>query len=219
MKKVFALAISAILLVGCTNPNDIVLNSKEDIEKHSEDFEKLSDEDRQLLAAYIIRVELGNLGGQDNKATYGVTVKEAIENQRVFAAEKEREKKEAEEKLEKLNKSYEIGFGGFEKVDIPGVGDGIKLKMIFKNNSAKPVSAISGDVNLSVEGLNQSRDLLLGDEVFNPAVEAGHSSEINFVIDTNSLEATSIMQGTAVVKLKFSKLTVLHPDGSIETVE
>nr|DAO38070.1 MAG TPA: hypothetical protein [Caudoviricetes sp.] len=91
--------------------------------------------------------------------------------------------------------------------------------MIFKNNSAKPVSAISGDVNLSVEGLNQSRDLLLGDEVFNPAVEAGHSSEINFVIDTNSLEATSIMQGTAVVKLKFSKLTVLHPDGSIETVE
>ena len=85
MKKLLiSVLVSVVLLAGCTDVKDVVINKKEDIEAYSADLKKLSDEDKNLLAGYLIRAEVGGLFGV--KADYGVTVGEAISKQKEFIA-------------------------------------------------------------------------------------------------------------------------------------
>lgn len=115
MKKIILACFIALFLAACSEPKSIVLNSKEDIELHSSELKTLNDEDKQLLALYIARVELSKLlpGVSDNDG-YGITVGEAIERQKRFIAEREkveaeRERVEAERKSaeEKAQQEYE----------------------------------------------------------------------------------------------------------------
>ena len=90
MKKILLIAIVSFLS-ACSDPKEIVINKGGDIEANADKLKNLSLEDRQLLAGYIIRAEMGSVLGQSNSASYGVTVQEAIEKQKQFVAEQEKQ--------------------------------------------------------------------------------------------------------------------------------
>ena len=104
MKKIILAGFIALFLAACSDPKSIVLNNKEDVELHSSELKTLNDEDKQLLASYIIRVEMSRImPGLSNNDGYGVTVGEAIERQKRFITEQEKaeaERKNAEQKAQ-----------------------------------------------------------------------------------------------------------------------
>lgn len=223
MKKLLiSVLVSVALLAGCTDVEDVVINKKEDIEAYSADLKKLSDEDKNLLAGYFIRAEVGGLFGV--KADYGVTVGEAISKQKEFIAsqkrkeaEKEKEKAARKEKAEKVQKIYTINYAGFEEVEVFS-GDGITLKFMFTNNSGKSIDAINSSLLLNIEGIDKSVSLNMGDEVFKTPLKNGETVELNFTASADNLEAAKIKQGNAKVSVLFDKLTVLNTDGKVVKV-
>ncbi|MDO4640814.1 MAG: hypothetical protein Q4A84_03805 [Neisseria sp.] len=78
MRKLFALFTK-------TNPKEIVLHCKEDIQKHAGALSTLSMEDRENLADYLTQVEINQrLPSTEKNPTYGygVSVGRAIEIQK-----------------------------------------------------------------------------------------------------------------------------------------
>lgn len=209
MKKIIPFVLTA-LLAACSNPQDIVLNSREDIEKHSEELKKLPEEDKKLLLAYIFRHTFVG-----EKEAYGITVKQAIEKQKAFIADEEIKEKQAQAKSAEFSKQYGIKFAGFDKVDdIPGVGSGINLKFAMGNNSGKAISVVRGSISIDIEGLEGGQRLLI-DEKFEPAVNQGESGVIEFLTTANSIHMAKIEQGTANVTAKWEELEILHTDGTV----
>ena len=218
MKKLLiSVLVSVALLAGCTDVEDVVINKKEDIEAYSADLKKLSDEDKNLLAGYFIRAEVGGLFGV--KADYGVTVGEAISKQKEFIASQKRKEaeKEKEKAARKVQKIYTINYAGFEEVEVFS-GDGITLKFMFTNNSGKSIDAINSSLLLNIEGIDKSVSLNMGDEVFKTPLKNGETVELNFTASADNLEAAKIKQGNAKVSVLFDKLTVLNTDGEVVKV-
>jgi hypothetical protein len=105
MRIVFVLLIAVFLLVGCGDPKNTVIPqemSKWDSEL-KDSIAKLSEADRNVFGAYLIRAKLGEVfggGGIPN----GMTIGQAIEAQKKWQAElaaKEAEEKALKEKVER----------------------------------------------------------------------------------------------------------------------
>lgn len=217
MKKLLIAAmLSAAFLAGCTDVKDVVISKKEDIETHSGDLKKLPDEDKKLVLGYFLRAEGNGLFGE--KAEYGVTVGEAIKRQKEFIAKQgvaETAKKAA---AEKVQKTYSVSYSGFENTEIPGIGEGLNLKLSFTNNSDKGIDAINSAIRLVVEGVDGSVTLNMGDEVFKKTLNPSETAEMIFTAAANDLRMAKIKQGGAKVNASFEKLEVLHSDGKVEKV-
>ena len=217
MKKLLIAAIaSAAILAGCNDVKDVVINKKEDIETHSGDLKKLPDEDKKLVLGYFLRAEANGLFGE--KAEYGVTVGEAIKRQKEFIATQEAEETAKKATVEKVQKTYTVSYSGFENTEIPGVGEGLNLKLSFTNNSNKGITAISSAIRLVVEGVEGSVTLNMGDEVFEKTLNPGDTAEMVFTAAANDLRMAKIKQGNAKVNVSFEKLEVLCSDGKDEKI-
>lgn len=217
MKKLLIAAIvSAAVLAGCTDVKDVVISKKEDIETHSSDLKKLPDEDKKLVLGYFLRAEGNGLFGE--KAEYGVTVGEAIKRQKEFIAAQEAEEAAKKEAVEKVQKTYTVSYSGFENTEIPGIGEGLNLKLSFTNNSDKGIDAINSAIRLAVEGMDGSVTLNMGDEVFKKTLNPSETAEMIFTTAANDLRMAKIKQGGAKVNASFEKLEVLHSDGKVEKV-
>lgn len=217
MKKLLIAAIvSAAVLAGCTDVKDVVISKKEDIETHSSDLKKLPDEDKKLVLGYFLRAEGNGLFGE--KAEYGVTVGEAIKRQKEFIAAQEAEEAAKKEAVEKVQKTYTISYSGFENTEIPGIGEGLNLKLSFTNNSNKGIDAISSTIRLVVEGVEGSVTLNMGDEVFKNTLNPGETAEMVFTAAADDLRMAKIKQGNAKVNVSFEKLEVLYSDGKDEKI-
>lgn len=217
MKKLLIAAIvSAAVLAGCTDVKDVVISKKEDIETHSSDLKKLPDEDKKLVLGYFLRAEGNGLFGE--KAEYGVTVGEAIKRQKEFIAAQEAEETAKKAAVEKVQKTYSVSYLGFENTEIPGIGEGINLKLAFTNNSDKGITAISSAIRLVVEGVEGSVTLNMGDEVFKKTLNPGDTAEMVFTAAANDLRMAKIKQGNAKVNVSFEKLEVLYSDWKDEKI-
>ena len=217
MKKLLIAAIvSAAVLAGCTDVKDVVISKKEDIETHSSDLKKLPDEDKKLVLGYFLRAEGNGLFGE--KAEYGVTVGEAIKRQKEFIAAQEAEEVAKKAVAEKVQKTYSVSYSGFENTEIPGIGEGLNLKLSFTNNSDKGIDAINSAIRLVVEGMDGSVTLNMGDEVFKKTLNPSETAEMIFTAAANDLRMAKIKQGGAKVNASFEKLEVLHSDGKVEKV-
>lgn len=217
MKKLLIAAIvSAAVLAGCTDVKDVVINKKEDIETHSGDLKKLPDEDKKMVLGYFLRAEGNGLFGE--KAEYGVTVGEAIKRQKEFIAAQEAEETAKKAAAEKVQKTYSVSYLGFENTEIPGIGEGLNLKLAFTNNSDKGIDAISSAIKLVVEGVEGSVTLNMGDEVFKKTLNPGDTAEMVFTAAADDLRMAKIKQGNAKVNVSFEKLEVLYSDGKDEKI-
>lgn len=101
---VFALAVS-VALAGCSKPTEAIIPT--DIGKWDTDLaphvKNLSEEDKKLISAYLVRVKLGEAFGKEGMPL-GTTIADGIAAQKKWIAEQE--KKEAEERAlkEKMEK-------------------------------------------------------------------------------------------------------------------
>lgn len=217
MKKLLvAVLVSAAFLAGCTDVKDVVISKKEDIEAHSSDLKKLPDEDKKLVLGYFLRAEGNGLFGE--KSDYGVTVGEAIKRQKEFIAKQEAVETAKKATAEKVQKTYSVSYSGFENTEIPGIGEGLNLKLSFTNNSDKGIDAINSAIRLVVEGMDGSVTLNMGDEVFKKTLNPSETAEMIFTAAANDLRMAKIKQGGAKVNASFEKLEVLHSDGKVEKV-
>nr|DAR70935.1 MAG TPA: foot protein [Caudoviricetes sp.] len=217
MKKLLIAAmLSAAFLAGCTDVKDVVISKKEDIETHSGDLKKLPDEDKKLVLGYFLRAEGNGLFGE--KAEYGVTVGEAIKRQKEFIAKQGAVETAKKAAAEKVQKTYSVSYSGFENTEIPGIGEGLNLKLSFTNNSDKGIDAINSAIRLVVEGVDGSVTLNMGDEVFKKTLNPSETAEMIFTAAANDLRMAKIKQGGAKVNASFEKLEVLHSDGKVEKV-
>jgi lipoprotein len=217
MKKLLIAAmLSAAFLAGCTDVKDVVISKKEDIETHSGDLKKLPDEDKKLVLGYFLRAEGNGLFGE--KAEYGVTVGEAIKRQKEFIAKQGAAETAKKAAAEKVQKTYSVSYSGFENTEIPGIGEGLNLKLSFTNNSDKGIDAINSAIRLVVEGVDGSVTLNMGDEVFKKTLNPSETAEMIFTAAANDLRMAKIKQGGAKVNASFEKLEVLHSDGKVEKV-
>lgn len=217
MKKLLIAAmLSAAFLAGCTDVKDVVISKKEDIETHSGDLKKLPDDDKKMVLGYFLRAEGNGLFGE--KAEYGVTVGEAIKRQKEFIAKQEAVETAKKAAAEKVQKTYSVSYSGFENTEIPGIGEGLNLKLSFTNNSDKGIDAINSAIRLVVEGVEEPVVLSMGDEVFKKTLNPGDTAEMVFTTAANNLRMKKIKQGNAKVSVSFDKLEVLHSDGKVEKV-
>lgn len=217
MKKLLIAAmLSAAFLAGCTDVKDVVISKKEDIETHSGDLKKLPDDDKKMVLGYFLRAEGNGLFGE--KAEYGVTVGEAIKRQKEFIAKQEAVETAKKAAAEKVQKTYSVSYSGFENTEIPGIGEGLNLKLSFTNNSDKGIDAINSAIRLVVEGVDGSVTLNMGDEVFKKTLNPSETAEMIFTAAANDLRMAKIKQGGAKVNASFEKLEVLHSDGKVEKV-
>jgi len=217
MKKLLIAAmLSAAFLAGCTDVKDVVISKKEDIETHSGDLKKLPDEDKKLVLGYFLRAEGNGLFGE--KAEYGVTGGEAIKRQKEFIAKQGAAETAKKAAAEKVQKTYSVSYSGFENTEIPGIGEGLNLKLSFTNNSDKGIDAINSAIRLVVEGVDGSVTLNMGDEVFKKTLNPSETAEMIFTAAANDLRMAKIKQGGAKVNASFEKLEVLHSDGKVEKV-
>lgn len=217
MKKLLiATFVSIAFLAGCTDVKDVVISKKEDIETHSGDLKKLPDEEKKLVLGYFLRAEGNGLFGE--KSDYGVTVGEAIKRQKEFIAKQGAAETAKKAAAEKVQKTYSVSYSGFENTEIPGIGEGLNLKLSFTNNSDKGIDAINSAIRLVVEGVEEPVVLSMGDEVFKKTLNPGDTAEMVFTTAANNLRMKKIKQGNAKVSVSFDKLEVLHSDGKVEKV-
>lgn len=162
-----AIVLSA-LLAGCSDPRKAQLPvDMANMASIKPVLEKLSEEERTLLMAYVMRRSIqGILPGlaKDSPATSASTIGEAIDAQRKFEAG--RKEREAAEKLAQaeakvkyevavksmrelvsvslLRKSIEVerGYSGIE------MDRKLAISFMFKNNSSKDIAGVKGRIEL-----------------------------------------------------------------------
>lgn len=165
MKSVRMLALAAIASVafcGCSKPTDTVIPtdlSKIDAE-FTEKVKNLSDDDKQLLATYLARVKIGEAFG-GKPMPVGLTVGQAIDDQKKFvaqkaaeAAEQERLRKQIEDEkaaaAAELGKTVVLAFLGQKFVPADFMNgqyeDRFQVEIGVKNAGDRPIKGVKGDL-------------------------------------------------------------------------
>ncbi len=176
MKKLISATICCIVFVGCSDPRKTPLpDDFTKMEAIKPQLEKLSIEDKELLAGYVMRKSLKGTMFSALANSETMTAKnlgEAIDAQRKFVvAAKVREATEKAE-MSKLLAEREVaekamrelvsvGLAG-KKIEVERGSSGMELdrklvvSFVFKNNSGKQISGVKGRITI--------RDLF-GDEI------------------------------------------------------
>lgn len=161
MKKALLILVIAGL-TACTDPKSTIISTADsDKEKMQEVMKKLSDEERQLVAAYMMRTLVS--GAMSGKADLpiGVTVGDAIKQQKEWIDEQK--KKEAEQAALKAKLAAEaeafrrevesaVTVTVIEKSVLPKdiyrsrYSDIQVIKLGFENKSGKDIAGIEGEL-------------------------------------------------------------------------
>ncbi|PWW45697.1 hypothetical protein DFR36_106187 [Melaminivora alkalimesophila] len=163
MRLLATTVIAAILMLsGCSKPTDAVIPSDVDSwdEKLAPEIKKLSDADREKVAAYLMRVKMGEVFGGGGIPT-GMTIGQAIEAQSKWEneqaakrAEEEALKKKLEQEraaaLEQLNKAVTVTL--LAKRELPknyNIGrysEYQEFRIGAQNNTERPIVGVSGEI-------------------------------------------------------------------------
>lgn len=160
MKKIILLIV-ALTLVACSDPHSTIISSAEaDKEKMQSAMKKLSDEERELVAAYMMRTIMTNAFAGKEALPNGITIGDAIKQQKAWLADqkvKEAEaaalkvklqaERDATEKqmrdavtvtLVKKSVRTERGYSGIE------MDQYIEIIVGYQNNGSKPIAGVKG---------------------------------------------------------------------------
>lgn len=152
-----------VMVVGCSKPTDTVIPS--DINKWDTELapaaKKLSEEDRKLLASFVMRVKVGQAFGKGEGIPFGMTVGEAIaeqkkwaEAQRIKAEEeqalKEKLAKEALEAQSRINEAVTVALLSKQQLRSDYRSGRYQDEQLFvvgiENKSPKKIIGVSGEL-------------------------------------------------------------------------
>lgn len=169
MKKILYLCVFLVALTGCHNPKNTELPGKVDqLPSIQKDVSKLSNEERELLAGYMMRSMLshGLLGGASGN-TYipaGTTIGEAISDQRQFIKNQQIESERQEQLKSELQKKRDIQTAQMRdavtvtvvsKSIEPEIGysgivtdENIVVEFGYRNNTLKNIAGVKGTISI-----------------------------------------------------------------------
>lgn len=170
MSRLMVLFVIALAATACTGPMDTpVPKELAGMDSLQPALKKLSPEDRELFAGYVMRNTLGAklgamFGGKEGPGIpHGMTVGRAIEDQRKFKAERALEEAREAALKDKLRAEREVAIKTMrESVTITIVSKEVKeervsgmlfgenLQVVFgyRNNSAKDISGVKGRISV-----------------------------------------------------------------------
>lgn len=164
MRHVFCIVAAVALLGGCSDPKDTKIPPIAQMDSIKGQMEKLTPEERELFAAYMMRTTIGDVFGrkEGTPTRDGVTIRQALEEQRKWLAEvKAREnaekalrakmqaEKEAAEKAMRdavnvtlVSKKLDIerGYSGMV------MDEKIVVQFGYKNNTDKDIAGVKGRI-------------------------------------------------------------------------
>ncbi|MDQ0040848.1 hypothetical protein [Variovorax boronicumulans] len=163
MKKLSAAVLLVlVVLCGCSKPTETVIPG--DITTWDKELapsaQKLSDEDRKLLAGYLARAKIGEAFGGKG-VPVGTTIAAGIEDQKRWIAERERKEAEAAALKEKLQAERTQKIAELDKAvlvtllskrevlkdyQVNRYSDYQEFKVGIKNTSTKPVAGVAGSL-------------------------------------------------------------------------
>ena len=233
MRKLILLAAVGVL-AACSKPTDTVIPA--DMAAWDKDLspvvQKLSEEDRKLLAAYLVRAKLGEVFGGKGVPP-ATTVGAAIADQRQFLARKAQEEAEAKALAEKVQKERAAAMDQMRQaitvalvsksIEIERGGSGMELdrhlvvKFAYKNNSGKDVAGVKGTVvvkdlfgdKLSAFGISNDDSIKAGQT----AIWTGQRS-IKYAIGSANKDEKLAGLGTDKFTVEWDPETIVFADGT-----
>lgn len=168
MKKSLLLAL--LLISGCSDPKNTTIPSDlSKIDTLKPVMEKMTEEERTLVTAYILRHTMGSamataFGGKADPIPEGMTIGKAIEEQRQFK-EKQKAQEMAEQQLkEKLKAEREKAIGEMRNTvtvtltekklateyGYSGIAmdEKLNIKIGYKNNTDKEIAGVKGRLTI-----------------------------------------------------------------------
>ncbi|WND04496.1 hypothetical protein [Acinetobacter soli] len=226
MKKLLCAGVISLFIIGCSNPKSTQIPS--DPDKWSElkpQIEKLSEEEQQLLAQFLMRKSMGKIVGGNGIET-GTTIGDAIQEQKKWLDEKKAQEQaetelkakiEAEKKakLAEINKIITVALIKKEGSSSFGSSiDNIDIELAFQNKGNKDISAIKGITHFNdvfgdnIKSINLSYD---------DGVKANSTATYNGSIHYNQfMDEDKKLLNTDLNKLKFifEPQIILFSDGT-----
>ena len=170
MSRLLVLFVIALAATACTGPMDTpVPKELAAMESLQPALQKLSPEDRELFAGYVMRNTLGAklgamFGGKEGPGIPdGMTVGRAIEDQRRFKAERALEEAKETALKDKLRAEREVAVKTMresvtvtivskavkeERVSGMLLGENLQVVFGYRNNSAKDISGVKGRISV-----------------------------------------------------------------------
>lgn len=186
MNKLLVMTLMLITLTACSDPRKEVLPtdlSSENMTKFGEKIKKLPEGEKELLAGYMMRAEMSKSFGGD-KMPVGITVQQAIDNQKAWVAKNQAEEKAQKAKAEKMKAEADakkqeaknaLAVTVYDKQIIQGDFDkSIVLRIDFQNKTNKTITAVKGIINFK--------------DKFGDPVNSMNFSETNLVIAPHQSE-------------------------------
>lgn len=226
MKNLLCAGVISLFIIGCSNPKSTQIPS--DPDKWSElkpQIEKLSEEEQQLLAQFLMRKSMGKIVGGNGIET-GTTIGDAIQEQKKWLDEKKAQEQaetelkakiEAEKKakLAEINKIITVALIKKEGASSFGSSiDNIDIELAFQNKGNKDISAIKGITHFNdvfgdnIKSINLSYD---------DGVKANSTATYNGSIHYNQfMDEDKKLLNTDLNKLKFifEPQIILFSDGT-----
>lgn len=186
MNKLLVISLMLLTLTACSDPRKEVLPtdlSGESLNKFGEKIKDLPEDDKKLLAGYVMRAEMSKTFGNE-KVPVGITVQQAIDNQKSWVAKNEAEEKAQKAKAEKMKAEADakkqeaknaLAVTVYDKQIIQGDFDkSIVLRIDFQNKTNKTITAVKGIINFK--------------DKFGDPVNSMNFSETNLVIAPHQSE-------------------------------
>ncbi len=219
IKNGLIVIILACTITACTDPKDTVLPSDistwESNESLKESVQKLTDEEKKLLAAYAMRAGLSSAFGGKG-ISEGTTIGQAIDVQNQWIQEQQSQKAKQEalavklqkkqlEKLKEMNGYLTVSLNslGFQPLDVQKgqYQDYFTIELGFKNNTDKNISGAKGIVVLKdmfgevIKRINLSND---------NGILANQVTTLSGTIDYNQfMDQDKKLKSTKFEKLQF----------------
>lgn len=162
-KPTFIALAVVIALSGCSKPQETIIPS--DMSQWDKELapsvKKLSDEDKQAFTAFVMRAKMSEIFTKGNGIPLGMTIGDAISNQKkweeeqkIKAAEelalKEKIRKEALEAQKKINSAATVALVKLDRIpknyDARRYSDQQAFVVAIQNDSQKNMAGISGRI-------------------------------------------------------------------------
>lgn len=171
--RIFMITTLLLVLTACSNPKDIVFGPEplKEMAEKGDQFKKLPEEDRVLLAAYLATLELGKVFNADTKPVTGRTVGEVLVDakawkQKIQAQEAKEKARQAEadalaKKIQaerqavadKISQSALVAIVGTRLLPVDWDQDRyspmLAINYAITNKSAKTIKQIKGSVTFT----------------------------------------------------------------------
>ncbi len=227
--KSLMFVMTALLLIGCQNVRDAELSKLTDDQKTSLD-KKLNGEETRLLMGYMMRQGMSQAFGGKGVPD-GITVRQAIKEQRDFLEKEKQEEAKAEElrkKIEAERKAKQEEFAQLlsavvvSKRSVEGEYSQkyVGIEMAFENKTDKDIQGVKGKLKIAD---------IFGDLIKNTSfsydggIAAKKTAIYKGSLDINRFDDKDLkLYNTDFEKLKtsFEIITIIYKDGTkVETPE